>query len=93
MAIEAQVISVEKPGENVNVLVDFKKDGKLLSRETIVFTSGESLDQAALTAKVNFIGSRLDRSDQSEAFAKTVVGTKITVTVTPLPGATPAPKV
>ncbi len=82
MAIEAEVISVGKSGEMVDVLVEFKKDGRLLTRETLQFGPNEKLEAPVLQRMINSIGSRLDRRDESDVFARTVVGAKYQVVIT-----------
>ncbi len=89
MPLEAEIISVSKPGESVDVVVEFKKNGRVLSRETIPFSPNERLDTAILRAKINLKGASLDRSDDAEAFARGVIGQKFPVEAVPEVPVTP----
>lgn len=83
MPLEAEIISIEKPGENVNILVEYRDGEKVIGRETIQFFPNEKLDQTSLKAKIDIAGSRHILSEASNELAKSLVGQKYVVEFVP----------
>lgn len=74
MSLEARIIEVAKPGEGVNVLVAFSDQGREVGRETLIFGPNEALDETAVRAKINIVGTRIETALNSETTVKGLVG-------------------
>ena len=77
MAIEAEVLAVDRPGESIILTVVFRANG-VETKESLAF-SGFEITADMIRERIKEVGRRRRTSDSLEVLAKTLLGEKILV--------------